>query len=214
MKIVDCEQNTPQWHAARCGRVTASRVCDIVRQTKNGVSKMRQTYLGEIVAERLSGYQPEGSYTSAAMQFGKDNEPVARATYAFMHDAAVTPVGFVIHPALDMAGASTDSLVNDDGLLEIKCPNSSTHLETLLGARIEPDYEKQIQWGLACTGRQWCDFVSFDPRFPAEMQLHVTRVHRDEETIAALELAVRLFLKEVDATVEKLRGLYQQKEAA
>lgn len=213
MKLIDCEQGTPEWHQARCGKVTASRVCDIVRQTKNGVSKMRQTYLGELVAERLSGIQEDG-FTSKPMEWGKDKEDEARKVYAFIHGRKVTRVGFVDHERIAMAGASPDSLVDDDGMLEVKCPNTSTHIATLLGERIDPDYVKQMQWGMACTGRRWCDFVSFDPRMPAEMQLYVQRVERDQLVVADLEAAVIAFIGEVDATVGKLRSLYGTAEAA
>jgi hypothetical protein len=112
-----------------------------------------------------------------------------------------------------MAAASTDSLVGDDGLLEVKCPNSSTHIQTLLGEPIDPDYVKQIQWGLACTGRQWCDYISFDDRLPPEMQLHRIRVLRDHATILEMEIAVRAFLKEVDELVEELTTRYRSAAA-
>lgn len=208
MNVIDCEQNTPEWHAARCGRVTASRVADIVRKGKGGPSKMRETYAGELVAERLSGYQAEGGFTSAAMQWGKDHEDEAAANYAFMHDVAVSKVGIVIHPRIEMAAASPDRLAGDDGLLEIKCPNTATHIATLLGARIDPDYEKQIQWQLACTDRKWCDFISFDPRLPVEMQMAVKRYERDPIVIADLEREVAGFLIDVDRTVAELQKRY------
>lgn len=211
MKTIDCEQGTPEWHAARAGRVTASRVADIVRKTKTGVSKMRQTYAGDLVAERLSGVAIESTYLSKPMQWGKDTEDTARAMYAFMNDVDPVRVGFVLHPTIEMAGASPDSLIDKDGLLEIKCPNCATHIETLRGGPIEPDYFKQMQWQMACAERAWCDFVSFDPRMPAEMQLHPTRVWRDDKEIAELEREVRRFLEEVDNTVNQLRTAYQLK---
>jgi putative phage-type endonuclease len=213
MKIIECEQGTPEWHAARCGRVTASRVADIVRKTKTGVSKMRETYAGELVAERLSGVQEEG-FVSKPMQWGKETEDQARKVYALMHDVDPVRVGFVVHSSIDMAGASPDSLIAADGGLEIKCPNCSTHIATLRGAPIDPDYAVQLQWNMACAGRSWWDFASFDPRFPAEMQLHVRRVHRDPIMIAELEHAVRIFLGEVDEAVVALRRQYQPAEAA
>ena len=213
MKIIDCIQGAPEWHAARCGRVTGSRIADIMRQTKSGPSKMRQTYAGEIVAERLSGFQDSNGFTSAAMQWGKDNEPKARELYAFMHDVTVTPIGFVLHPIIDGAGASPDALAGEDGGIEIKCPTSANHIETLLGAPIDPDYMKQIDWSLACTGRKWWDFVSFDPRLPAEMQIHVVRVVRDPRRIAEIETQVRSFLREVDETVARLSAKFMQAAA-
>jgi putative phage-type endonuclease len=213
MRLIDCEQNTPEWHAARCGRVTASRIADIMRKTKTGVSKMRQTYAGELVAERLSGIQQE-TFVSKPMQWGKDTEDTAREVYGFLHNVVPARIGFVVHPGFEMAGASPDSLVGDDGQIEIKCPNSSTHIETLEGAEIDPDYMKQMQWGMACTGRAWCDFVSFDPRFPPAMQMAVRRVERDRDLILELETEVAKFLAEVDAMVQRLRARFEIAEAA
>lgn len=209
MRIIDCEQGTPEWHAARCGRVTGSRIADIVRQTKSGPSKMRATYLGEIVAERLAGVQPSDGYVSASMQHGKDNEDAARDTYAFVHGIDVVRVGFVLHPTIDGAGVSPDSLAGESGLLEIKCPNTITHIQTLRGAPIDPDYAKQIQWGLACTGREWADFISYDPRLPADLSMKVIRVARDTAMIDFLENAVREFLDDVDAEIDALMKLRQ-----
>ena len=203
MIIIECIQGSPEWHAVRCGKVTASRVCDILRKT-TGVSKMRRTYLGELVAERLSGTQSGHGFVSPAMQWGKDAEDAARAMYEFMHDVTATRVGFVIHDTIAMAGASPDSLIDTGGGLEIKCPNSATHIATLLGAEIEPDYIKQMQWNMACTGRAWWDYVSYDPRMPAEMQLYVRRVYKDDAAIREMEREVMTFLAEVDDTVRKL----------
>lgn len=214
MRIVECEQGTEAWHAARCGRVTGSRVADIVRKTKSGISKMRATYAGELVAERLAGFQPSDGFVSPAMQWGKDCENRARSTYAFLYDAQPAQVGFVIHPTIEMAGASPDSLIGDTGGVEFKCPNTATHIESLLGAEIDPDYFKQLQWNMACAGRAWWDFGSFDPRMPPSMQLHVRRAQRDDKLIAELEAAVSEFLAEVDAKVAALTAKYERREAA
>jgi len=212
MRIIECSQGTPEWHAARCGKVTASRVADIIRKTKSGPSKMRETYMGELIAERLSGVQEEG-FTSKAMQHGKETEDVAAETYAFMHGVEVSKVGFVLHPRIDVAGASPDRIVGEDGILEIKCPNTSTHIATLLGAAIDPDYQVQIQWELACTGRQWCDFISFDPRLPAEMQMFTQRVMRAPIVIADLERAVKAFLTELDERMNALVSKFAREVA-
>lgn len=213
MRIVDCTQNTPEWFQARLGRVGASRVCDIVAKTKTGISAMRAAYAAELVAERLTGAKVDG-YQSAAMVWGMEQEPVARSLYEFMKDISVEQVGFVLHPSMDMAGASPDGLVGDSGLIEIKAPSTHTHIETLLGGPIDPKYVKQMQWQMACTERQWCDFASFDPRLPSEMQLHVRRVKRDDVMIAELEKEVATFLGEVATTVERLRDLYLPKQEA
>ena len=215
MKVVDCIQGSPEWHAARCGRATASRVPDIVRKIKSGApSKMRVTYAGELIAERLSGVQPQDGFVSPAMQFGKDMEDQAAATYGFMHDIEPIKVGFVIHPTIDMAGASPDRLIGDHGLIQVKVPNTATHIESLLGGEIEPDYVKQMQWELACTKRQWIDFVSFDPRLPPHMQLHTKRVARDDKYIAELEEQVRIFLNELDQKLAALNARYGLEKAA
>lgn len=214
MKMIDVIQGSPEWHAARCGKVTASRVADIVRKVKSGgVSASRQTYLGEIVAERLSGNVAEG-FKSKAMEFGSETEAQARAFYAFMYNAEPVNVGLVLHPTIENAAASPDSLIGDDGLIEIKCPNSATHIATLRGADIDPDYYKQMQWQMSCTGRAWCDFVSFDPRMPADMQMIVQRVPRDGALIVELERAVRLFLADVEETIADLVSMYSRDKAA
>jgi putative phage-type endonuclease len=206
MNIIECEQGTPEWYAARCGRVTASRVADIVRKTKSGISAMRNTYIGVLVAERLSGRVQE-TFQSAAMLHGHEAEDMAREFYGFMNDCEPERVGFVIHPRIEMAGASPDRLIGDRGLLEIKCPNSATHIETLLGAAIDPDYFKQMQWQMACTGRDWTDFCSFDPRMPGHLKMKVHRIIRDSDMIDELETAVFKFLTEVESKVSALNSL-------
>lgn len=203
MKIIECLQGSPEWHAARCGRVTASRVADIMRTTKSGVSASRNTYLGELVAERLSGVVAEG-FKSKAMEWGNETEEKARDFYAFMRNIEPVAVGLVIHPTIEMAAASPDRLIGDDGLLEVKCPNSATHIATLRGAPIDPDYIKQMQWQMACTERDWCDWVSFDPRLPPDMQMVVRRVKRDPVLIADMQRAVTTFLQEVDEAIADL----------
>jgi len=214
MQIIDCIQGEPEWHAARCGRVTASRIVDIMAKTKTGPSASRKNYAAEIVTERLTGCPAESGFVSPAMKWGTEQEPLARRNYAFMHDVTPVQVGFVIHPKMPMAGASPDSLIGEDGLLEIKCPNTATHIETLLGASIDGSYLKQMQWQMACTGREWCDFISFDPRLPAEMQMDVRRVRRDTAMIREIEVEVQMFLGEVDATVKKLRSKFGLQQAA
>jgi len=212
MKIIDCDQGSPEWLAARVGKVGASRVHEIVANTKSGPSAMRTNYHAELVAERLTG-QPAEKFTSGPMQWGNDNEAGARDMYSFARSVCVERVGLVLHPAISMAMASPDGLVGDEGLVEIKCPNTATHIETLLSEGVADRYVKQMQWQMACTGRRWCDFVSYDPRMPAEMQLHVQRVYRDQEMISCLECAVVLFLEEVANTVEKLTAKFMREAA-
>lgn len=205
-------QGTAAWHALRLGRVTASRVADVIAKTKTGVSASRANYLAELVAERLTG-EPGEFFTNAAMQRGTELEPLARECYVFHTGNAVQEIAFVVHPGIEMAGASPDGLVGDRGLCEIKCPGTAKHIATLRGASIDGKYITQMQWQMACTGRDWCDFVSYDPRLPVEMQLHVQRVDRDSAFIDELERDVVSFLAEVDATVADLHSRYL-KEAA
>lgn len=201
-------QGTPEWFEARCGRVTASRVADVIAKTKTGPSASRTNYMAQLIAERLTGTVAE-SFSSAAMQHGTDTEPQARMAYEFYHDVTVVETGFVNHPTIGMTGASPDGLVGDTGLCEIKCPNTATHIDTLLGATVPGKYVTQIMWQLACTGRSWCDFVSFDPRLPESMRMFVQRVHRDDARIAELESEVITFLAELSAKERELRRRYE-----
>ncbi len=200
------EQRSEDWFKARLGRVTASRVSDIMARTKTGYSTSRANYMAELICERLTGAAGE-KFNSAAMQWGTDNEPLAKAAYTFMHDAVVQEVGFVLHPSIQDFGASPDGLVGVDGLIEIKCPNTATHIETLLGDSIDGKYITQMQVQMACTGRKWCDFVSFDPRLPVDMQLFVKRVNRDDARIAEIESEVTAFLGEI---VKKMDALHSR----
>ncbi len=213
MKVIDCEQNSAEWLAARCGSLGASSIADMVAKTRTGWGASRFNLAARIVCERLTG-TPQESYTNAAMQWGHDTEPQARAMYEFMRDVAVQQVGLVLHPSISKSHASPDGLVGDDGLIEIKCPNTATHIETLLSEDVEGKYVKQMQWQMSCCGRAWCDFVSFDPRLPAEMQMFVQRVRRDDEFIAELEREARLFLAEIDKTIATLSDKYLSREAA
>lgn len=208
----DMEQGSDGWFAARLGRVTASRIADVVAKTKSGYSASRANYAAQLIAERLTGSRAE-TYSNAAMQHGTEMEPVARRAYEMHAGEFVEQVGFVPHPTIEMAGASPDGLVGDDGLVEIKCPNTATHIDTLLGAPIPLKYQLQMLWQMACTGRQWCDFVSFDDRMPEPMRLHVQRFECDASRIAEVEAEVRTFLAEVADKVARLSAL-QLKESA
>ena len=206
------QQGTPEWHQARLGKVTASKLADVMSKGKGGApSATRATYRAQLVVERLTGNPTEG-FTNAAMAHGTETEPQARATYILTTGRMVSEVGFIDHPSISMAGASPDGLIGSEGLIEIKCPNSATHIATLRGSEIDGKYVKQMQWQMACTGRAWCDFVSFDPRLPDELQLHIRRVQRDPAMIVEMETVVRAFLEEVNEEISALRSLY--KEAA
>lgn len=213
MKIVDCEQGSPEWFAARLGKASASRMADITARTKTGWGASRANYAAELVAERLTGATAE-KYSNDAMRWGTECEPQARAMYEFMTGQDVKQVGVVLHPTIDMACASPDGLVGDKGLIEIKCPNTATHINTLKGVEIDGKYIKQMMWQMICTGREWCDFVSFDPRMPPEMQIFIKRVPADGILMSVLETECATFLGEVDATVTELLTRYPRMQEA
>lgn len=213
------EQGTPEWHQQRLGKATASRIADIIAKTKTGYSTSRANYAAELVAERLTG-TPAEHYQNAAMQWGKDKEPEAKAAYEFMRNVDIRAAEFVTHPILAMAGASPDGYIVADtpegfsGLIEIKCPITATHIDTLLSGKVADKYIVQMQWQMACTGARWCDFVSYDPRLPAHLQMFIQRVPADAARIAELTEEVARFLAEVDITVAKLRAIAPRAEAA
>lgn len=203
------EQGTPEWLAARAGKVTASRVSDVVARTKSGYSASRANYMAELICERLTGARTD-SFVSSSMAWGTSTEPEARTAYQLQTGSIVEQVGFVEHPSIPMAGASPDGLVDDTGLLEIKCPNTATHIDTLLSDVHPAKYYDQMQWQMACTGRQWCDFVSYDPRMPERMRLAIRLVPRDDERISVLEAEVIKFLKELDENLAELNSRYSE----
>jgi putative phage-type endonuclease len=203
MMIEMIEQRSDAWFEARIGKVTASKVADVIAKTQSGYAASRANYMAQLVCERLTGEREE-FFTSSAMQHGTDTEPLARAAYESLKDVLVDEVGFVPHPTIEMAGASPDGLVGDDGLLEIKCPNTATHIDTLLTQTVPSKYNTQMQFQMACTGRLWCDFVSFDNRLPEELQLFVKRVPRDDVFIKQTEDAIVKFLAELDDKINKL----------
>lgn len=198
-------QGSDEWLKARVGSLGASRLADALAKTKTGWGASRANLIAELVAERLTG-EPTKGFVSPAMQWGIETEEHAKNAYAFYRDAEVVPVGLIRHPTIENTHASPDGYVGDVGLIEVKCPNTATHIETLLGASVDRRYSMQMMWQMACTGRAWCDFVSFDPRMPEDMQLHVVRVHRNDELITELEREARAFLAEVDAKVLALRN--------
>jgi len=204
------QQGTDAWHEIRCGKVTASRVADIIAKTKTGHSASRANYMAQLVCERLTKTQAE-SFTNAAMEHGITQEPFARAAYEAAQGVMVEEVGFVRHPSIEWAGASPDGLVGDDGLVEIKCPNTLTMIETLLSQKVPGKYFTQMQFQLACTRRKWCDYVVFDPRMPAKAQLFVKRVDRDDTYIAEIEAEIVKFLAEVQSQVNQLNQYIESK---
>lgn len=203
MTIETMDQRSEEWFAIRIGKVTASRVADVLAKTKSGYSASRDNYMAQLVCERLTGQKADG-FTNAAMQWGTETEPLARAAYEALKDVLVDEVGFVPHPTIKMAGASPDGFVGQDGLIEIKCPNTATHIDTLLSESVPTKYFTQMQFQMACTGREWCDFVSFDNRLPEELQLFVKRVPRDDVYIKIMEAEIVQFIAELDEKIEKL----------
>ena len=204
------QQGTDAWHEIRCGKVTASRVADIIAKTKTGQSASRANYMAQLVCERLTKTRTE-SFTNAAMEHGVTQEPFARAAYEAAQGVMVEEVGFVRHPTIEWAGASPDGLVGNDGLVEIKCPNTSTMIETLLSQKVPSKYITQMQFQMACTGRKWTDYVSFDPRMPEKAQLFVKRVDRDDAYIAEIEAEIVKFLAEVASQVQQLNAIIESK---
>ena len=189
------EQRTEEWFSARLGKVTASRVADVLAKIKSGESASRKNYKMELVVQRLTGKQGE-SFTNAAMEWGTEQEPFARMAYEAHTGTFVKEEGFVDHPTIEGFGCSPDGIVGE-GLIEIKCPNTANHIETVLENKVPSKYIPQMQCQMACTGAKWCDFVSFDPRVPEDLQLFVVRVERDQEYIDAMEVEVKQFLSEV-----------------
>jgi len=197
------EQGTDEWFAARIGKVTASRVADVIAKTKTGYSSSRDNYMAQLICEQLTNQKGE-SFTNAAMQWGTETEPLARISYEVAQNVLVDEVGFIPHPKILMAGASPDGLIGDNGLLEIKCPNTATHIDTLLSETVPGKYNTQMQFQMACTDREWCDFVSFDNRLPTELQLFVKRVPRDNVFIRLIEGEIVQFIAELDDKINKL----------
>jgi hypothetical protein len=203
----DVEQGSIQWQEQRLGSLGASQVHDVLSKTKSGYSAMRANAIARIVSERLTGVTQE-TFKNAAMQWGNDMEPHARTAYEFITGNKVSTVGLFKNDSLVGTHASPDGMVSFDGLIEIKCPNTATHIEMLAKENIEPKYLTQMQWQMYLTERDWCDFVSYDPRMPDDLQLFIKRVNRDPVRIKELCEEVEKFLGEVDemmAAIEEIR---------
>lgn len=198
------EQGSVEWHLSRLGKVTASRVSDVLSKGKSGESASRKNYRTELLVQRLTG-QPGESFTNAAMEWGTATEPLARIAYEAEMGVFVNQVAFIDHPSIVQFGCSPDGLVAQDGLIEIKCGNTATHIDWMLDGKPPTKHIPQMQCQMAVTGRQWCDFVSFDPRLPDDLQLFVVRLERDQEYIEAMEAEVKKFLSEVDEMFTKLK---------
>jgi putative phage-type endonuclease len=204
------DQRTDSWFSARLGKVTASRISDVMAKTKSGPSASRKNYQMQLLCERLTGRKEEG-FTSAAMQRGTDMEPIARSAYEVDKGVMVQECGFVPCPLIEMAGASPDGLVGSDGLVEFKVPNTATHVDFLRTGNIDSGYQLQMMFQMMCAGRKWCDFVSFDDRLPEPLQYKCVRLMFDEEVAASIHKEVTSFLAELNALeaemLEKMRRI-------
>jgi putative phage-type endonuclease len=205
--ILKMDQRTPEWFECRLGKVTASKINDVMAILKSGgEAATRKNYRAQLVCERLTGTKQD-TFTNAAMQWGTDAEPLARAAYEAYTGDMVNEIGFIEHTYITMSGASPDGLVGDDGMVEIKCPNTSTHMEWLISGGAPTEHHNQMLWQMACAGKQWCDFVSFDPRMPTDLQLMIVRFERDDSRIDTITQSVIKFLSEVDDMVDQLMKL-------
>lgn len=204
------EQGSAEWYAQRLGKVTASKIADLMAKTKSGPAATRKNYMMQLLCERLTGRKEE-SYVNAAMQRGTELEPQARSAYEVDKGIMVTEVGFVQHPQIEMAGASPDGLVGDDGLVEIKCPNTAQHVEFLRTGQIDSGYQLQMLWQMLCTGRKWCDFVSYDDRMPMELQYKCVRYPYDHAKAVEVTAEVATFLKELDTLESEMKTLMERK---
>jgi putative phage-type endonuclease len=202
MKVLSMPQGSPEWLAARAGKVTASRINDVMASKTTAAYR---DYRAQIVAEILTGQPQESGFTNVAMQWGTEQEKFARAEYELACDWTVDEIGIVLHPTIERGAASPDGLVSTNGLVEIKCPKTATHLQTLVDKKQPRQYENQMLWQMACTGREWCDFVSYDPRLPEDLQLFVHRFDRDDKRIEEIEAAVTQFLNEVTEMIDNIR---------
>ncbi|UVO19554.1 lambda exonuclease family protein [Stutzerimonas stutzeri] len=208
------QQQTDEWFSARIGRVTASRVRDVMAKGRGGApSATRQNYMMQLLCERLTGKREEG-FTSAAMQRGNELEPIARMAYELYADAEVTESGLILHPQIEGFGASPDGLIlTARGGLEIKCPNTATHVATLQSGRHDPQYEWQMFAQMACAELEWVDFVTFDDRLPDELQYACFRLERDEARIRQMETEIKLFLEELAELEHEMRERMRSKAA-
>ena len=198
---LDVEQGSDEWRKARLGHVSASSIAAVMAK---GAGKTRQSYLEKIVAERLTQEIGEG-FSNSSMEWGTATEPQARMAYEVLCETFVTKTGFHKHPTIEWLGVSPDGLVDDDGLVEIKCPNTTTHIAYIKDGKCPAEYYKQIQCQLWVTGRKYCDFISYDPRIKNEaLRLFVVRVARDEELITEMQKEVIKFLVDVERYIKEL----------
>jgi hypothetical protein len=201
----DHVQGTTEWHADRCGKITASRITDVLTKPIKGKqeSTTRRNYRAELVCERLTGKVPE-SFQTWEMKRGTELEPFARTEYELRRSVEIQNVGFIVHPRFPFAGGSPDGLIGLDGMVQFKCPKTAIHLDWLMAGIVPMEHRAQMHWEMAVTGRKWNDFVSFDPNLPEHLQLFVKRFDRDEVAIAEIEQEVLKFNAEIEAIIGSL----------
>lgn len=206
MALIDVEQGSAEWLQMRIGCVTGSRMSDVMAKLKRkeGEAQCRQDYKSEIVCEALTGRAAD-HYVSPAMEWGMENEIFARNAYE-VEVGTIEPVGFALHATIKRFGASPDGLVGHSGLVEFKCANTATHIDYIIKGVVPAEYHWQMLAEMACSERDWCDFVSYDPRLPKRLQLFVRRFERDDARIAEMEVEVEKFLAEVDEVIAKLHA--------
>ncbi|PIT69771.1 lambda exonuclease family protein [Bartonella tribocorum] len=201
------EQRTAEWFQARLGKVTASNIYNVISKTAKGTPTSKyEDYKIKLITERLIG-EANPYYETEDMRWGIEHEEDALREYAFIYDTEVTRCGFIQHPTIQMAGASPDGLIDKDGLIEIKCPRSTTHMRFFINNEIKPEYLAQMQFQMACTERKWCDFISYDPRFAGDsshLRMKIKRIHRDEKQIEQINQAVENFLAEIEQEIIKI----------
>ena len=209
MRVVNVEQRTQPWFDARLGRATGSRARDIVAAIKTGEAAARRDYRLQLVVERLTNKLEDDGFVSKEMQRGTDLEPEAFAAYEADTGNLARRTGFVQHDDL-MAGCSLDGDVDDfTGIVEIKCPKSATHFGYLQSDKAPASHLAQITHNLWVSGAQWCDFVSYDDRFPEGLRLVVRRVWAKDLDIEGYAAKVVALLDEVDRDVAKARALME-----
>jgi len=214
MRVIDVQQGTDEWLAARAGRITASRVADVLATVKSGEAAARRNYRAELVVERMTDLPAERGFVSKEMMWGIEQEPNARFAYEMRTGANVDTVGFIVPDDVDYIGASPDGLVGIDGGVEIKCLNTANHLATIKAGKIPAKYYPQVQWCMLCSGRSWWDFVSYDPRVRIDaLQLFIVRVERDDEWIKRTIAEVERFNAEIDADVVEFTKIAERMQA-
>jgi putative phage-type endonuclease len=196
------QENREEWLKQRLGLVTGSAISNVLMDSSKAGHR---NYMAQLVCERLTG-EPTETYISPAMQHGIDTEDEARAAYMARNAVIVEEVGFIRHPKLE-AGCSPDGIVGQDGLIEIKCVQPATALDLLESKKVPADHYNQIQWQLAVTGRDWCDYVVYQPKLPERLRLNVMRVVRNQSDILNMTVKVEQFLEELNRKVKKLKEM-------